>query len=72
MIINRYIIVPFVVRNCNMIKPHTRHECPEDSKDHSWNKDIIYLGGGWNLDNGDDGLIDIDYCPYCGAKLENE
>ena len=43
---------------------------PKDYDTHNCGRtEIIYLFHSWNLDDGKDGYIEIDYCPYCGVKL---
>jgi len=43
-------------------KDHDTHNCGRT-------REIIYLHYSWVLDDGNDGYIKIDYCPYCGVKL---
>lgn len=46
------------------------HGC-DTNENTSYNKEIIYFElSGWNMDDGHDGYIEIQYCPYCGRKLD--
>ena len=50
-----------------MTKEHTLHKCDQNESGF----DVIFLLGSWCMDDGHDGYIDIDFCPWCGKKLEN-